>query len=43
VIVLSKKGAFGKIKEELVESYKKHFGIDLTFHEIESSDGVQKI
>ncbi|PLV59920.1 galactokinase [Thermotoga sp. KOL6] len=43
VIVLSKKGVFEKIKEDLARSYKKRFEIDLTFHKIESADGVQKI
>ncbi|AJG41458.1 galactokinase [Thermotoga sp. RQ7] len=43
VIVLSKKGAFEKIKEELKNAYSDRFKIELTFHEIESADGVQKI
>jgi len=43
VIVLSKKGAFEKIKEELKNAYRDRFKIELTFHEIESADGVQKI
>ncbi|MCD6449675.1 MAG: galactokinase [Thermotogaceae bacterium] len=43
VIVLSGKGTFEDIKEELFKAYKEKFGIELSFFQIESADGVQKI
>ncbi|MCD6551227.1 galactokinase [Thermotoga sp.] len=43
VIVLSKKGVFESLKEELFEAYKEQFGIEPSFLQIESTDGVQRV